>query len=192
MKPKKPLKHSIGAWCGQIWSAYPPTGNRGGAAAISGAKRTGDIVKLHSIAVAAAIIFGKVRTKQFGLRSFHYTIAVPVPSKSPLPDLYAAEIAKRASGKTKVLDGALHRVVVRAAQKSLFTDKDRRCNITNNYTASPSVRGKNILLVDDVATSGATLSEAIRALRAAGAAYIQPVTIYAFCGRSVIIEKPDC
>ena len=54
--------------------------------------------------------------------------------------------------------------------------RDRRANVTGAFRCRPRVasrvRGARILLVDDVATTGATLDAASRALKAAGAARV--------------------
>jgi ComF family protein len=54
------------------------------------------------------------------------------------------------------------------------TATDRRTNVRGAFRSRlrPEARGKTILLVDDVLTTGTTASEAARALRAAGAARI--------------------
>jgi predicted amidophosphoribosyltransferase len=44
----------------------------------------------------------------------------------------------------------------------------RRTNLAGRYRARPGAPGARLVLVDDVVTSGATLTEAARALRAAG------------------------
>jgi predicted amidophosphoribosyltransferase len=44
----------------------------------------------------------------------------------------------------------------------------RRANLAGRYRARPGAPGARVVLVDDVVTSGATLTEAARALRAAG------------------------
>ena len=50
----------------------------------------------------------------------------------------------------------------------------RRANISGAYSVYDRklIEGKRILLIDDIITSGATLSECARTLRAAGAAEV--------------------
>jgi ComF family protein len=54
------------------------------------------------------------------------------------------------------------------------TPTGRRDNVRGAFHASPrqELRGKTVLLVDDVLTTGSTCAEAARALRAAGAARV--------------------
>lgn len=65
---------------------------------------------------------------------------------------------------------ALVRLRATPAQKGLGR-RQRRENVRNAFTVRrpEAVRGKTVLLVDDVFTSGATLDECAKALRAAGA-----------------------
>jgi ComF family protein len=53
----------------------------------------------------------------------------------------------------------------------------RRRNLTGAFQADPKAQGCNIVLVDDVLTSGATLVSAARTLRRAGAASVMAVTV---------------
>lgn len=64
-------------------------------------------------------------------------------------------------------------------QSELKSDSARRANALGAYALLPEsrVEGKRILLVDDVVTSGATLSECCRMLRQAGAEYVCCVTL---------------
>jgi predicted amidophosphoribosyltransferase len=61
-------------------------------------------------------------------------------------------------------------------------DRDQRAeNVKNAFqvdeTAAPSIRGKTVLLVDDVCTTGATLRECAKALKSGGAAAVYAVTL---------------
>lgn len=65
------------------------------------------------------------------------------------------------------------------AQSHIGDHSARRANVRGVYRAVEdcSVEGKHILLVDDVTTSGATLSECAACLRAAGAASVTALTL---------------
>ena len=57
-----------------------------------------------------------------------------------------------------------------APQSELENYKDRRQNIKDCFAGNPKLlEGKKIILIDDVATSGATFGEAANALKNAGA-----------------------
>lgn len=53
----------------------------------------------------------------------------------------------------------------------------RRANVLGVYEAHEAARGKRILLVDDICTTGATLTECIRVLKEAGAEDVVCVTV---------------
>ena len=64
-------------------------------------------------------------------------------------------------------------------QSSLNKEAERRANVLGAYRTADTaqVEGKRILLVDDVVTTGATLSECARTLRNCGAADVVCVTL---------------
>lgn len=66
-----------------------------------------------------------------------------------------------------------------ARQSSLDNDESRRANVIGVYSVPDPelVRGQRILLVDDVVTTGSTLSECARVLRSAGASDVVCVTL---------------
>ena len=65
-------------------------------------------------------------------------------------------------------------------QSSLTQGRQRRANVAGGYTAPhpAQVAGQRVLLLDDILTTGATLNEAARTLRQAGA---RQVVAAAFC-----------
>ena len=70
------------------------------------------------------------------------------------------------------------------AQSGLEEESARRANVLGAYStcSGADVKGKRILLVDDVVTTGATLSECARILLSAGAEQVVCVTL-ALAGR---------
>ncbi|MFZ5439561.1 MAG: ComF family protein [Myxococcota bacterium] len=58
-----------------------------------------------------------------------------------------------------------------------LTEEQREQNVRGAFAASPVVQGHDVLLVDDVLTSGASAREASRALLAAGAARVFVLTL---------------
>ncbi len=72
--------------------------------------------------------------------------------------------------------GALRSVSRHAEQKGLDREERAR-NLVGSMTAVGDLRGRSLLLVDDVLTSGATLTEAVRALRSGGAVVVGAATL---------------
>jgi ComF family protein len=57
-------------------------------------------------------------------------------------------------------------------RQTVQTPAQRWDNVRGVFRARPQVKGKTVLLIDDVLTTGGTASEAARALRAAGASRV--------------------
>ena len=62
------------------------------------------------------------------------------------------------------------------------TIEDRFKNVRNGFKATEKLYGKNILLVDDIKTTGATIDECARQLKFAGAERV-------YCVVALISEK---
>ncbi|PVW06128.1 phosphoribosyltransferase [Microbacterium sp. Gd 4-13] len=72
------------------------------------------------------------------------------------------------------VDRALRIVRATGDQRALGID-ERRANVEHSLVAR-GVAGRRVIVVDDVVTTGATLGEAVRALRAAGADVVGAAT----------------
>jgi len=88
--------------------------------------------------------------------------------------LLAAELAK-ATGRP-LRDGWLERVKATRRQVGLPEDV-REANVRGAFAASAGAKGQAVVLIDDVYTTGATASEATRALLAAGASEVYVLTL---------------
>lgn len=75
----------------------------------------------------------------------------------------------------------LKKTVNNSAQSSLSSREERKKNVQNAYEAvnGEKIRDARILLIDDILTTGATLSECVRVLREAGAQSVLCATLAA-------------
>lgn len=71
----------------------------------------------------------------------------------------------------------LRKVQDNPAQSSLKEAAARRANVLGVYEAEVRVRGKRILLIDDIVTTGSTLEECVRTLKDAGAEDVLCLTL---------------
>jgi predicted amidophosphoribosyltransferase len=85
------------------------------------------------------------------------------------------ELLLRRAGRSPV--PALRAVRATRDQRSLDLAA-RRANVVGSLVAR-GVRGRRVIVIDDVVTTGATLAEAVRALRAAGAEVVGAATVAA-------------
>ena len=148
--------------------------------------------------VREAILQFKFKAKLGGLSCFgmlmaecaaeHYSGAfdaitwVPVSKK---------RLKKRGFDQTRYLTGSmcvdwhvapietLRKVTDNPPQSTLETEEQRRAYVLGVYEAvnAEQFRGKRLLLVDDILTTGATLSECVRVLKEAGAGEVMCLTL---------------
>ena len=90
--------------------------------------------------------------------------------------LLAEEIAKR---KGYICEAMLRKKRHNRAQSTAGSAEKRRQNVKDVFEILPDaeVRGKTVLLIDDIVTTGATLSECAGVLRRAGASKVIALTL---------------
>lgn len=88
-----------------------------------------------------------------------------------VPYSSSKEIATRIAKSLGVPFGEKTIIKVRniKSQTSCRSDKERRRNVSNAFSVGEDVRGKRVLVIDDVQTTGSTLREVGRVLSDAGA-----------------------
>ncbi|MCR4274968.1 MAG: phosphoribosyltransferase family protein [Candidatus Campbellbacteria bacterium] len=141
------------------------------------------------------ILFGELLWHTFGEELSHQSImlgtpwvVVPIPlSKQHRRVRGYNQTEKIAEGFLKYTDASAFTLLNEALcmasahkkQTHAIRKSERIHNIVDSFTLPDSnlVRGKNILLIDDVLTTGATLQEASRTLRAGGARHIYCLVI---------------
>lgn len=129
-------------------------------------------------------IFGRELAELYGgyLREKEIHLIVPVPlhrKKRQSRGYNQAEIIARILSERTGIPIDTRLLVRRRAtvpQKQL-NDKARRKNIRGAFAARGQVKGQNLVLVDDIYTTGSTLDEAARILRRAGAQKVFFLTI---------------
>lgn len=106
---------------------------------------------------------------------------VPVPLH---PRRQAARGFNQAEEVARALGGAIGKPVLRALVRVRDTpsqteldEGERRRNVRGAFRACADVRGLRLLLVDDVVTTGSTVAECARTLRAAGAAEVAAAAV---------------
>lgn len=117
----------------------------------------------------------------YGESSFDMVVSVPTDAERrrqrgfDIPEsIFAGALAVKGTWQPQVLA----RIKATAPQYGLAPDK-RRSNVRGCFEVRGSVSGAKILLVDDILTTGATLDEAAKTLKQAGAKSVYALTL---CG----------
>lgn len=108
-------------------------------------------------------------------------VLVPIPLGSRRHRRRGYNQSERlASALATLTGGVVHGELLRRARETrsqtALTPEQRSANIAGAFAAPAAVRGMRVVLVDDVFTTGATLLDAARALRASGATGVDAVT----------------
>jgi len=125
-----------------------------------------------------AIELGKLLKKYLNVRS-NFDVVVPIPlSIERLKERgfnQSALIARTCFGK-KVEESVLKRTKNTLPQATL-SKKERLKNVKGAFKVEKDVGGLKILLFDDVLTTGATLNEAAKVLKLAGAERVSALVV---------------
>ena len=90
--------------------------------------------------------------------------------------LLASELSKLTN--LPIMEDCLIRQQHTSAQAKTATVDERRSNVSEAFTClNDSLRDRKVILIDDVATSGATLDACAQALKTAGAASVWGLTM---------------
>ncbi len=94
-------------------------------------------------------------------------------------ELIAREITRLDGEKNLTLSlSALSKIKATPHQSRLGGRAKRLANLAGSFSADARiVRGRNIIVLDDVITTGATMNEAMKTLRAAGAKHVLGIAI---------------
>ena len=122
--------------------------------------------------------------KEYNLPFFYADLIVPIPlhhTRLREREFNQAEILSRHIAEELSLNLAPEVLLKKRLTRSQvdLKDKERFANVAGSFSVNPkaSVRGKNILLVDDVLTTGATTSAAASVLKNAGAHIVFTLTL---------------
>lgn len=189
-------------WCDECYSALPflqgtlkPTGNLDGMYACCEYK--GKVVEavhrmkngLYSYAPDAFAVLMTELSADISER-IDVVTSVPCSYKRRMEIGYdhAARIARDISWRRDFKYKRLLRVTENKQEQKKLSRKERYENARNSYKIidKPYILNKNILLVDDVSTTGATLSAIAAELKAAGA-----VRVYALTFAKVKYSRPS-
>lgn len=131
-------------------------------------------------AIAGEMICESLAISKLSLDEY---VVVPVPMhqrKQSIRGYNQAELLARYVSKSMNLKGglALKRIIATRTQVNL-TKKERLENLSGAFSCVDQelIKGRNVLLIDDVTTTGSTLNECANTLKASGAKKIYGVVV---------------
>lgn len=174
------------AWCGDCVRGEPIFGRARAALHYDDASRPLVLAFKHGDGTHAAPALGRWMAQAAGDLARDAELVVPVP-------LHRWRLFRRRYNQSALLASALARLVDRPVAVDILLRRRRTpsqgglsragriANVRGAFAVSgrgpDAVTGRHVLLVDDVMTTGATLSECARVLRRAGAAEVDVVTL---------------
>ncbi|HKR64053.1 MAG TPA: ComF family protein [Thermoanaerobaculia bacterium] len=112
--------------------------------------------------------------------AFDAIVAVPMTrAKERRRGYNQAELLARALASPLAIPCDMNLLTRRGerATQSLLPKRERAANVRGAFASSPRAKGKSILIVDDICTTGETLRACARALRTAGARKVCAVVV---------------
>ena len=104
-------------------------------------------------------------------------IFAPIPSRDGKPNISILAIQELRNEKIEPAPDLLRCKYKYSPQKTAGSYEARRTNVSGVFKVTKDVRGKTVVLVDDITTSFATLNEARKVLLEAKAARVIPVAL---------------
>ncbi len=133
----------------------------------------------NAIAMADEIAKKLMRLRDTG---FDVVTAIPMTAKDRIKCRYshAELIAKHTAARLGVeFDPKLVKKIRQTKKQHTLSGLERRMNIKGAYTADENAKGKHVLLIDDVVTTGSTICECATELYKSGAEKVTCATFAA-------------